>query len=188
MAQSVSAERINGEAPAEVPIETPPARPTSQLERLKQRRRKLAEERRPLDLAIPGWEDIEGWGTLVGRYRVLDYEELEQLKKRGMKMARTQDPETELKITIDTIAAACVGIFCRQENGTMKPLNETDPAFGDEPVRYDERLADAIGADAEGKVRTLIRQMFPTELSIFGHLERIDGWMSGINQGDDEDF
>jgi hypothetical protein len=170
------------EAPVEVPIERP-KKPATQLDRLKERRRKLAEDRPPLDLAIPGYGD-----ELVARYRVLDFDEMQKLRERGGKMAQAQDREAELKVTMDTIAAACVGIFCRQEDGTLKPLNEIAPEFGDEPVRYDSRLAEAVGVDSEGKVRVLILQMFPTELSIIGHLGQIDAWMSGLNEADDSDF
>ena len=158
-------------------------KPSNQLERLKEHRRRLNEEREPLDLAIPGYSD-----ELVARYRVLDYDEMDKLRRRGGRMAQAQDREAELKVTMNTIAAACVGIFVRQEDGTLAPLNEQAPEFGEEPVRYDGRLASALGVDSEGKVRTLIRRMFPTELSIIGHLERIDAWMSGVSEDDDGDF
>jgi hypothetical protein len=164
------------------PTPAPAAKAVSQLDRLKERRRRAREEREPLDLDIPGYG-----GELVARYRVLSFEEMEKLQDRGGKMARAADIEVELKITMDTIAAACVGIFLR-EDGKLRPLNEVDAKFGDEPVRYDERLAEAVGVDSEGKVRILIRRMFPTELSIIGHLQRVSNWMSGVNDADDEDF
>lgn len=160
----------------------PAAKAVSPLDRLKERRRKAQEERDPLDLDIPGYG-----GELVARYRVLSFEEMEKLQERGGKMAQVADKEAELKITMDTIAAACVGIFLREDD-KLRPLNEVDAKFGDEPVRYDERLAEAVGVDSEGKVRVLIRRMFPTELSILAHLQRISNWMEGVNDVDDRDF
>jgi hypothetical protein len=163
----------------------PKGKPSNQFERLKELRRKMGEERPPLELAIPGYND-----ELVARYRVLDYDEMERLQRRGGKMAQAQDREAQLKVTMDSIAAACVGMFVRQEDGALKPMNEcpSDLDLGDEPIRYDERLAKVLGIDSQGKVRVLIREMFPTELSIIGHLERIDAWMSGVSESDDEDF
>jgi hypothetical protein len=163
-----------------------PAKPTNQLERLKELRRKRGEERRPLDLAIPGYED-----QLIARYRVLDHDKVEKLKRRVRKMVQAQDDDAELKGAMDTIAAACVGMFVRQEDGSLKPMNEcpSDLELGDEPIRYDERLAEVLGIDSEGKVRTLIFQMFGEEgLIIENHFQRIDAWMSGVNEDDDEDF
>lgn len=155
----------------------------SQLERLKKRRREARENREPLDLPIPGYGD-----ELVARYRVLDYDELQKLERRGSKMAQAGDTEAGLKVTMDTIAQACIGIFLRQDDGSLKPLNECVTEFGDEPVRYDARLAETVGVDAEGKVRVVIRRVFPTDLSIIGHLAQISNWMEGVNDTDDEGF
>jgi hypothetical protein len=164
------------------PTPVPPEKAVSQLDRLKERRRKAREDREPLELDIPGYG-----GELVAKYRVLDYDELEKLEEKGLKMARAQEGEVKMKITIDTIAKACVGIFLR-EGDNLRPLNEVDSKFGDEPVCYDERLAGAVGVDHGRKVRTLIREMFPTDLSIFSHLDRISNWMEGVNDADDQDF
>jgi hypothetical protein len=169
-------------APAEA-ISTGAKLETSRLERLRERRRAAREDRDPLDLPIPGYGD-----ELIARYRVLDYDELQKLQKRGGEMARSGDKEAGLKVTIDTIAQACVGIFLAEEDGSLRPLNEVDPSYGDEPVRYDERLAEVVGIDAEGKVRILIRRAFPSDLSIIAHLERIDSWMSSTNDADDAGF
>jgi hypothetical protein len=154
----------------------------SRLERLRERRRAAREDRAPLDLPIPGYGD-----ELIARYRVLDYEELQKFQKRGGEMARSGDKEAGLKVTIDTIAQACVGIFLAEEGG-LRPLNEVDPGYGDDPVRYDERFAEVVAVDAEGKVRTLIRKAFPSDLAIIAHLERIDNWMSSSNEADDAGF
>jgi hypothetical protein len=155
----------------------------SQLDRLKKRRREARENREPLDLPIPGYGD-----ELVARYRVLDYDELRKLETRGAKMAQAGDTEAGLKVTMDTIAQACVGIFLRQDDGSIKALNECVSEFGDEPIRYDERLAETVGVDAEGKVRVVIRRVFPTDLAILGHLAQISNWMEGVNDTDDQDF
>jgi hypothetical protein len=169
-------------APGEA-ISTGPKPDTSRLERLRERRRAAREDREPLDLPIPGYAD-----ELVARYRILDYEELQKLQKRGGEMARSGDKEAGLKVTIDTISQACVGIFLAEEDGSLRPLNEVDPDYGDEPVRYDERFAEVVDIDAEGKVRVLIRRAFPSDLSIIAHLERISNWMESTNDADDEGF
>lgn len=176
------------EGAAGITLPPPPKKPANQFDRLKEHRRRLAAGREPLDVAIPGYND-----ELVARYRVLDYDELQKLRRRGGKMAQAQDPEAELKVTMDTIAAACVGMFVRQEDGSLLLMNEcpSDLDLGDEPICYDERLAEVLGIElpTQSKVRSLIYQVFGEEdLLIFGHLERIDGWMSGINEDDDQDF
>ena len=185
------ADALKDEYPVDPPEHSPPeglistgAKPdVSRLERLRERRRAAREDRAPLDLPIPGYGD-----ELIARYRVLDYGELQKLQKRGGDMARSGDKEAQLKVTMDTIAQACVGVFLAEEDGSLRPLNEVDPDYGDDPVRYDERFAEVVQVDAEGKVRTLIREAFPSDLAILAHLERLDSWMSSTNDADDEGF
>jgi hypothetical protein len=154
----------------------------TQLDRLKERRRKVRETRDPLQLEIP-----EYGGELVAAYRVLGWEEMTKLREKGNQMAAANDPEAELKVTMSTIAAACVGFYVRQDDGDLKPLNETVESFGDEPVRYDSRLAEALGIDTD-RVWVVIREMFPTDLSIISHLAEISRWMESSRSEDDADF
>lgn len=165
------------------PRPAPSAKPdaASPLDQLKERRRKLQEERDPLMLDIPGYG-----GRLVAGYKVLDWEVIKGIRDKGADMARANDQNAELKVTIDTIAAACVGIFL-SEDGKTTPLNETLAEFGDDPVLYDNRLAKALGIDTD-RVRVVIREIFPTDLSIFSHLEEISRWMEFENSEVDEDF
>src|SRR4051812_42606756 len=81
----------------------PSAKPAAnRLDRLKEKRRKVNEKREPLKLQIPEYGD-----ELVAAYRVLEFEELKKLNDKGREMAAANDPRAELKITCDTIAAAC---------------------------------------------------------------------------------
>ena len=155
--------------------------PENAIERLREKRRKVRAPREPLKLEIPGYGD-----TLVAAYRNLDWEELKTLREKGGEMAATNDKDAELKVTMDTIAEACVGFYVR-ESGELVPLNETVEAFGTEPVCYDSRLAEALGIDTN-RVRTLIREMFPTDLSIIAHLAEISRWMESTRAEDDESF
>lgn len=162
-----------------VPAATKPAE--NALDRLKEKRRKVRRAREPLKLDIPDYD-----GDLVAAYRVLDWPEMKALREKGNAMAATNDPGAELKVTADTIAAACVGFYGQGREGLV-PLNELKEEYGDEPVIYDDRLADALGIETKS-VRTLIFEMFPTDLSIIAHLAEISRWMESSRSEDDEDF
>lgn len=161
--------------------EIPGAKPTTQLERLKAEREKATERREPLDLPLPGYS------LLVARYRALTYEEIEKLLDKGRKMVKAHEPEFRLKITMDSLAKACVGMFTRTEAGDLLPVNELKEDYGDEPVLYDGRLADALGLEAD-TARAVIREAFPHDLAIFAHWEEVSSWMEDTAAEDDQDF
>src|SRR4051812_23283227 len=83
---------------------------TNRLDSLKEKRRRVRKPRKPLELEIP-----EYGGELVAAYRVLDWEELTKLREKGTEMSAANDPKAELKVTCDTIAAACVGFYVRED-------------------------------------------------------------------------
>lgn len=168
------------DAPAPKPPSAKPA--SNRLDSLKEKRRKVRQKRDPLKLEIP-----EYGGELVAAYRVLDWEEMARLREKGNEMAAANDLEAELKVTCDTIAAACVGFFTTDDEGKPMPLNETEDEFGDQPILYDSRLARILEIDTD-KVRILIREMFPTDLSIIAHLAEISRWMESNRASDDSDF
>ncbi len=166
------------------PRPKPSAKPAAgnRLDRLKQRREKVNEKRDALKLQIPEYGE-----ELVAAYRVLSFEELKKLNEKGREMAAANDPRAELKVTCDTIAAACVGFYTLDEDGSEIPLNEVDESLGDEPIVYNAKLAEALGVETK-LVRELIEAIFPTDLSIIAHLAEISRWMESNRASDDADF
>jgi hypothetical protein len=161
----------------------PSAKPAeNRLDSLKEKRRKVRTKRDPLKLEIP-----EYGADLVAAYRVLDFEELKKLREKGEEMAAANDPRAELKVNCDTIAAACVGFYTLAEDDSEIPLNETEESFGDEPIVYDSRLAEALGVETK-LVRELILAIFPTDLSVIAHVAQISRWMESTRANDDADF
>jgi hypothetical protein len=165
------------------PAEKPSAKPAAnRLDRLKKKREQVNQEREPLKLQIPEYGD-----ELVAAYRVLNFEELNKLLERGEAMTAQGDPRAKFKVSCDTIAAACVGFYTLDENGEEIPLNEIDESLGEEPITYKDKLAEALGVETR-KVRELIEEIFPTDLSIMAHLGEISRWMESNRESDDADF
>ena len=157
----------------------------SDFERLKARQRRTRKKREPLELDIPGYG-----GEFVGKYRLL---EIPEIRKKRLRMEEEEEAGNEwaqLNGAMDNISMACIGIFLRTSDGSLVPINDYDrEKYGDEPVRWDSRLAEFFGIEAD-ESRAVIRGVFPEgeDLAIVTHSQEINLWLAGGVEEDSEGF
>lgn len=147
--------------------------------------RQALTHKRTLDLPVPGYQ------RMVARYKAIDYAIIDKIEARARK---SQGPMADLNAAADVLAQTCIGIFLREDNGELLPLNEQLERWGDDPIRYDARLAEAVGVEP-GKARTIIHNVFGVfevdtgnDLVLMGHQTEILRWLKQANADDDADF
>jgi hypothetical protein len=149
----------------------------SVLDKLREKRNEIAEGR-TVELAIPGYGD-----TLVARYRAIPYREVTKARKKNAKRSGS-DPDAELRFGTSMLARACDAMLVRpDEDGGLVELQTTVPEFGDEPVRYDKRLAEAVGMDPAmaNSASAVIRFVFGADDSTWAlmrHAEAYEEWLA----------
>lgn len=146
--------------------------------RLRARHRELQNDH-TRDIDVPGYG-----GDLVGRYRVLSPD---QIREGNRKIEKLPEDERLVVGAIDQIIAACDSLWVRGDNG-LEPLLPDDP----EPARYDKRLAEFFGFEAE-RAREVVRQVFTTggELNVpavIAHAQEIGVWMQDVSREVDAAF
>lgn len=78
------------------------------------RRRVDLSIKHPVDLPVPGYEEI-----LVARYKALDYRTMREI---GLRQEQNQDrADAEMKIAAETMVAACLELFERMPNQELRP-------------------------------------------------------------------
>ena len=171
------------------PIEEAPQPTVSLADELEADRKRLSEERTPLDLPLPGYG-----GKLVARYRVLDGSELKELATVQRQMALQRDKRAEIKSMCDTLSRACVGIFTPRGED-LAPLEDAGMAELEgieNPIRFDENLGKAVRYDAPAgvrfSVRTFIQALFVEDVALIGHFQEVDAWMTSARAEDGEAF
>jgi len=145
----------------------------SLLSRIRERRAQLQEERH-LDLDIPGYD-----GMLVARYRPLPWDEV---KKIGEKVEKSKNPRKELYAMADVLVRACDSIWFRDPE-----TNELRPVQSGEPVRYDDRLAEALGFTADS-ARQVLLATFNNDLAVTAHHMEAAEWMQASDVEVNEDL
>lgn len=141
------------------------ATPVSRLEQVKarakqQRERLMANLHHDID--VPSWE-----GNLVARYRVLGQDVRDELKAANI--------TDETKGAVALIAKACTGLYLRDEDGGLIPVQS-----GDGPVaRYDRTLVDALGLDGVTTDYDIVRVAFGGDnpSAIEAHAMELGAWM-----------
>jgi hypothetical protein len=156
--------------------------PESEFERLKAKHRKVRRNRKPLELEIPGYD-----GSLVAKYRVPSIPEIQARNAKVAELEEEGDEEAVLHVAMDNIAQTCVGIYLRALDGELVPLSQYKEEWGNEPVRYDSRLAEFFEVDATS-AREIISDRFPEDLAIIDHSARINIWVAGGTEGEIRDF
>lgn len=153
---------------------------TSPIEYLRRRRKEIGEDR-TLDLDIPGYE-----GILVCRYQRLDWDEL---KKITDKASKSKNPRRELIAHCDVLIKACQQFMIRKD-GQLEPINNAYPEVGEEPVRYDQRLAAIfdISLSAGQGARTVVLALFNNDVAVTAHQGELVEWLSTSNAEDDAGF
>lgn len=142
----------------------------SVIGRLRERRVELAKERRKI-MEIPGYG-----GDLYVEYRALTWDEIQAISKRVQK---EKMGDRVLLGSMDTLIASCTQMLIKV-NDKLKPLSETE-----EPIRYDEELATALGFSAS-TAREAIQGTFDNDLAIISQAMELSKWMEGERQEVDE--
>lgn len=148
------------------------------LDTIRKKRKAMSKERRKL-IDIPGYD-----GVLVAEYRPLPYEQMRKLLDRA---AGAKDSQAELNAVTDVLVQSCVQILTRTEDGKLEPLNEAVPEFGDDPVRYDLRLAQAAEVQGE-RARLICQNVFDNDLALVDHNNDLIVWMKSSAREEDADF
>lgn len=151
---------------------------------LRARREALAAERR-LELEIPGYA-----GLLVARYKPIEWEEASAISS---KVIDSDDPRADLLGAADLLIACCEEMLTR--NGDkLVPLSEgpeleqsVRDVLGNQPVRYEERLAKAFGFEAE-KARAVVLDLFRNDFAVIDQHREVLAWLRNANPQVDEDF
>lgn len=152
--------------------------PGSLAARLKEQHEQLQQERH-LDLPIPGYN-----GDLVARYKPLDWD---FFKKIGVRTEKSKNPRKELYAQADTLIESCEEIFAVDDKGVLVSLYKVMDISGDEPVRYDERLAEAFGLKV-GTARDSVFGLFNNDIAITNHHNEVAEWMQDTSGDSDGDF
>lgn len=165
--------------PIEAPEEAASEPPRSRLDVLKRRHAELGQERH-LDLDVPQYG-----GDLVARYRVPRPAEINRAAKR---IAKLPEDDQQVAATIDQVIVACDSMWLRV-NGELEPLETDNP----EPVRYDVRLAEALGIEGTTSARQVVERVFSSGgtfnvAALTRHAAHIGEWLTDTSKDLDEDF
>ena len=154
-----------------------PARPDSLLERLREDRLALASAE-STTIEIPGYD-----GELVCRYRLMEASQLEKIARRAAKLPRER---RNLAVTMDSLSAACIEFETvdHRNGGAIGTLAEN----GDDPIRYDDRLAEALGYTAKSAREAVLGLFGGNEIAVLTHGAQLARWWSDASEDVDEDF
>ena len=155
-----------------------PAGRSSVWERLRAEHQKLAAERPPLELEVPGSD----W--LVVRYR---YVPLKETAKTAERLRKVRDiSDQALLAAVDTLILACEEILVRLPDG-LSPL----AGEGEEPIRFDERLARGMEWEPGPtgySARSICRRLFMNDYAIMEQAAQVSEWMSDTGKEIGDEF
>lgn len=159
-----------------------PTAPPSILERLRAKRDEKAEDRR---ITLP----IGRFGNMMlARYKPIPYRELRGVQQRAQRRAR-QGGEVgteELTMTCNVLVRACEAILVRTDpDAEPVELQTLVEEFGDDPVRYDQRLAKALDFKTENAIE-VVRFTFDNPIALQAHGVEYGNWVADAEA--DQDF
>lgn len=168
-------ELVEAEPEHVVADDVAPAGPTaSVLDRLRARRAELQSERTEVF-------EIPGYNGLRGRYGIVEWDFLKKVAKRTEK---SKHPRKELYAIVDTLIESCKGIEVF-DGSDWKPMHEV--FGGDQVVRYDANLAEALGYPATS-AREAVFGLFPSDIAMTAHMAEVDEWMKGASEEEDDNL
>lgn len=151
----------------------------SAIERLREQHSELRRER-TLDLRVPGWS-----GLLIARYQPVRAGEMRKLSSRITKLAGQDTPEADLTAAADVIVTACKEMLIDQDG---EKLTLQEQLGVDAPVRYDRKLAEVLGFEAES-AREVVYNVFPQfpdggviETTVNAHAAEIAEWIANVDE------
>lgn len=158
--------------------------PPSVLDTLRTQHAARTSDRRKVVMILPGRHR----SMLAARYKPIPWND--QRRKVRKFQAQGDNEETELNYGAGVLVEACVEILVREAPGApLKPMHEVVAEFeGDEPVRYDARLATALGIDPKGLDSVAIcRLVFNNPSALNAHFAELDAWQREATEDDEDD-
>lgn len=147
------------------------------MQQLRDQREELKSGDHILDLDIPGYN-----GMLVARYKPVRFEIIEKLTRRAQKEAKRFNISMNLLASTDTLIEACDQIMLRV-NGELTPI----PTGSGLPVRFDSRLSEAMGFEAE-EAREVVAGVFGNEFGVITHNVQYSTWLRDVTKEVDENL
>ncbi len=163
--------------------DSPLAEGQSPFEALRRKREGIEVEKQ-IQLEIPGYE-----GNLAARYKSLGYREIRKQAKR-IASKGGDEAENEVTYAATVIARMCETILYRaSDEDQLRPIHEFAEALGDEPVRFDERLAETVlGIEGVSGPAQIVRLVFRNQYAVLDHFGRLDAWLRESSGAGDQDF
>jgi hypothetical protein len=161
-----------------------PAEPASVFDELREAYQESNEERRITIAIAPGRFS----GNLAARYKPGPWSDYRKRAERAFRRGGSE--EAELQFASATIVQCCETILYRPaDSSELMPMADSNPAWrGGEPVRYDERLASAIGIDPiPGHAQAICRLVFKNPAALNDHFVTLDAWLKESIASDDEE-
>lgn len=140
--------------------------------------KKQEEKRQPRfrDVNLPGWE-----GRVVLRFRILRMKEIERQSKI-LRSDKSRQPQA-LLAALDTVRLSCAGVAVRDDaEAEPIPLDEMNP------VKFEDRLTDALGWPRQRTARDIIKALFPSEQSVIALGMELNRWMTNPEHDIDEEL
>jgi hypothetical protein len=152
---------------------------------------KELEESEEVFIPITGYERV----GLQVKYRLPESgKELDAIARRVSREFKDRFSQG-LYTSIDTMIILCLGLYVQptEEIPLETPIKEPvelDPDESGEAVRFDERLAEALGfADEVHSSRAVVRRLFGgNDMAIMNHSERLNRWLMNTKANLDVEF
>lgn len=158
--------------------------PPSVLDALREQYAAADGDRTTTLLIVPGRFN----SSLAAKYRPIPW--TEQRRKVRNFSKQGENEESELNYGAAIIAEACQEILvCPAPGAPLEPMHKVvDELKGPEPIRYDSRLARAIGIPAEGlDSKAIVRAVFLNEAALNAHFAELEAFQREATSGDEDD-
>lgn len=167
--------------PGSPPVKAPP----TNLAKLRSQYETARGDRRETIPIAPG---IYG-GNLAARYHPIEWSET---RKKVAKLQRKgASDEQALNFAASCLVKACETIMFRPDDDSeLVPMAEITPELAaGSPIRFDSRLAEAIGIELTGteKDTAICRLIFTDPNILDSHFTQFDLWLRGLVGGDDDE-
>lgn len=167
--------------------ETNGAGDDSMLDQLRSMHQRIGADR-SVDIDIPGYH-----GKLVGRFRRLDFPEVEKIGRKVQAMRDKHNPLAALYGQCDVLGESLTGFYLRKDPAKreeIEPLSQGFPQLGEGPVLWDgaAKLVSEDGADIPDTVRGCIRRVINNDLAVAPLQAELALWMQTVRSEDEEDF
>jgi hypothetical protein len=142
--------------------------------------------------------DMPGRERLAVRYKAIGLKMIEKYQRRA---AKDDSELATIHCAADILAACCDEILVYDDEGNPQPLidqEECPDRWGDDPIRYDERLVEALGIEGlepGSKNRIVVESVFKVfepdtgnDIAMMDHGDDVVKWIKSGARGSDEDF